>query len=90
MVATDSSIARRSESGSSVRSRIADGEKVERHERRWGLGGQLLHPTVGGVDALQEGVEVQSHRTGDQDLAVDDTPGGEMAAHRGDDRGSSA
>ena len=56
------------------------GEEVEGHERRRGAVRQHRHPGGGGVDALQQGVEVEPVLAGDHDLPVDDGPRREGAA----------
>lgn len=53
---------------------VAEGEQVERDEAGRGLLGEQPHPAGGGVDALLEGLEVESVAggVGNDDLAVDD------------------
>src|SRR5262249_31201066 len=53
-------------------------EEVERHERRWRRGGQLLHPRSGGMQAQLKEIEVETAGADDHDLAVDDTALREM------------
>jgi hypothetical protein len=64
---------------------IAQGQQVEGHERRRGLGRQPVDAGLGRVDALLEGVEVQAVGPGHHDLAVDHAPIGEGSPQRAEE-----
>ena len=64
---------------------VAEGEEVEGDERRRDLGGELLHPRLGGVHAQLQGVEVEAARRGDDDLAVDHDVVGQLVPDRVDE-----
>src|SRR5207248_10981722 len=46
------------------------------------LRGEQLHPRSGRVDAEQERLEIEAARAGDDDLAVEDAAGGNLASGR--------
>src|SRR6185295_10313433 len=60
----------------------ADGERVEGDERRRRVLGEPGHPRRGRVEPQLQGVEVQSARRGDDDLAVQYCTGGEPGEQR--------
>jgi hypothetical protein len=68
------------------------GEQVEGDQPGRGLGGQEPDPAGRGVDAQQQGVEVEppARWVGDHDLGVDHTAGRELAAGRLNDLGEVA
>jgi hypothetical protein len=68
---------------------IAECEQVEGYERRGGLAGQQPDPARGGMDPLQQGLEVQPPAIGAgyDDLAVDNGPGRQAFQYRGDQLG---
>jgi hypothetical protein len=59
---------------------VAIGQAVEGHEAGRCLGGEHGDPAGGGVDAQEEGIEVQLAVAGDDDLAVED-PATRCAPH---------
>jgi hypothetical protein len=66
---------------------ITQREQIPRHERGGRLRGQQLHPGLGGMDAQEQGLEVEPGRPDDDDLAVDDAALGQRGAQRGDQLG---
>ena len=55
------------------------GEQIERHERRRRLRRELHHARLCGVEAQLQRIEIQSLRTGDNDLAVDHAAGRKLS-----------
>jgi hypothetical protein len=64
---------------------VTDRQQVEGHERCGRLLGQLLDPRGRGVDAVEQRIEVEPPRTGDDDLAVHHAALGERGAEGSED-----
>src|SRR4029079_59879 len=64
---------------------VTDRQQVEGHERCRRLLGQLLVPRGGGVDAVEQRIEVEPPRTGDDDLAIHHAALGERGAEGAED-----
>ena len=69
---------------------VAEGQQVERDERRRRLLGQHPHPRIGRVDALLQRLEIQAVVGGDDDLAVDHAALRQLGDGRGDQLGKVA
>ena len=67
-----------------------EGKQVERDERSRCLLGEPLHPRGGGVDALEQRLEVQPRAARDDDFAVDHAAGGQVRLGRCHDLGEVA
>ena len=66
---------------------VAEGEQIERDERRGRLLGQHAYPRIGRMDALLQRLEIQAVVGGDDDLAVDHAAFRQLGDGRGNQLG---